>query len=227
MVLQSAQVAVGARLNPSYDNIVLSGRAIANFDWIASQVSGSAHTGDSGLPHPFDGQGHPLYCEIPAQLRDQAREGPERSDRGTGRQAATSQQVEKLCHRGGGEMESIHGRLQEGRPDPRGADSSRERSVGCHQGTACTNADAVGHGWNLLHRNLRRGGDQNGCSLCNDFRWAATNDGIPEQPQTDGRSNGGRAAEGCQETSIGWDNTRRAVFYGARQGEALGSACQP
>ena len=123
-------------------------------------------------------------------------------------------------------MDSIHRRVQEGRPDFGGPDSGSERCARGHQGTVCPNPDAIGHGWTLFHRDLGRGREQDGCSVCYDIRWIGTDDGIPDQPQADGRSDGGRAAEGCQKTPFGRDCNRGTAFYGARQDEALGSACQ-
>ena len=226
LVFQSAQVASSAHFYPDCSNIVLGRRSTAHSDWFASQVSGSAHTGNSGLPHIFDGQGHPFHCEVITQLGDQAREGPECPDRSSRRQASASQQVEELRHRGGGQMDPIHRGVQEGRPDIGGTDPGSERRARGHQGTVCSNSDAVGHGWTFLHRDLRRGREQDGCGICQDIRWFGADDGIPDQPQADGRSDGRRTAEGCQKTPSGRDCNRGLAFCRARQDEALGSACQ-
>ena len=226
LVLQFAQIAICAGFHSNPCDIVISGRAAPNFDWAAAQVSGSTHSGNTGVSYVLDGEGQSFHGEVPPQLCDQAREGPERPDRSSRRKAAAPQQMEKLCYRRSGKMDPVNRGIQEGRPDPRGTDSGSKRCPHRHQGTVRPDAIADGHGWRYIHRDFGRGGEQNGCSIRENLRWFAADDGLFEQSQGDGRSDGGGAAKSVQAAASGRSCIRRSVFYGARQGEALGSACQ-
>lgn len=226
LVFQSAQIAISAGLDPSYSGDIVSRGTAQDFDRTAAQVSGSTFNGDPSVPHLFDGASYAFYCEVAPQLGDQAGEGPKCPYGSTGRQIATAHQVEKFCDRCCSTMESINRGFQEGRPDSRGADSGSQGGVGGHQGAVRPDSDAAGRCWQRFYRNLGRGGEQDGRSIRKDFRWAAADDGLSEQSQGHGRPNGGGTTKSLQAATFGSCGLGRGAFLRARQGEALGSACQ-